>query len=73
MAETARQRVADAAAMTLGASQAISRTALPPGAWNGDSASASRFLKLFIERGMYPALLEPGRSGADYVKIENPV
>jgi hypothetical protein len=47
----------DVAAMTLGASKAISRTAWPPGAWNGDGASVSRFLKLFIERGMYPALL----------------
>jgi hypothetical protein len=54
---TARQRVADAGAMTLGASNAISSTALPPGTWNGDGAYVSRFLKLFIERGMYPALL----------------
>jgi hypothetical protein len=47
----------DAAAMTLGASKAISRTAWPPDAWNGDGASVSRFLKLFTERGMYPELL----------------
>jgi len=53
---TARQRVADAGAMTLERPMQ-SRTAFPPGAWNGDGASASRFLKLFIERGMYPALL----------------
>ena len=37
--------------MTLGSYKAISGTALPPGPWNGDGASASRFLKLFIERG----------------------
>ena len=46
---TARQRVADAGAMTLGASNAISSTALPPRTWNGDGAYVSRFLKLFIE------------------------
>ena len=69
----ARQRVADAGAMTLVASKAISGTALPPDAWNGDGASARASSNCSLNAACILRCFKTGRLGADYVKIENPV